>query len=124
MKLNDAGHMVHKTVANISNFYADVYSDSLIVMPDHVHAVLVLYGGRTRRSAPTDVGIPAIIKNIKTYTTRRYIQGVHTNHWQPFYNRLWQRGYYEHIIRNEGAINRVREYIMNNPISWSFEQKH
>jgi putative transposase len=59
--------------------------------------------GRTQRSAPTDVGIA---------------EGVHNNNWHPFYKRLWQRGYYENIIRNENDLNRIREYIINNPTTW------
>ena len=98
MNLNDAGHMVQTKIANTSHYYPDVYIDIFIVMPDHIHAVIVLDGqGRTQRSAPTDVGIPDLVKNIKTYTTTCYIQGVRNKHWQPFHKRLWQRGYYERI---------------------------
>lgn len=50
MYLNDAAHMVHKTIANISNYYPDLFVDTFIVMPDHIHALLVLSGvGRTQR---------------------------------------------------------------------------
>lgn len=86
--------------------------------------VVVLDGqGRTRRSAPTDVGLPDVIKNIKTYTTTRYIQGVREHHWKPFYKRLWQHRYYERIIRDKNGLNRVREYIINNPMAWHLRQK-
>ncbi len=116
--------MVHTKIANTPNYYLDVCTDIFIVMPDHVHAVIVLDGqGRTRRSAPTGIGIPNLIKNIKTYTTRRYIQGVRNNHWKPFLKRLWQRGYYEHIIRNTNDLNRVREYIINNPTTYHLDKK-
>jgi len=94
-------------------------------VPDHVHAIIVLdRKGRTQRSAPTDVGIPDIVRNIKTYTKTRYIQGVCEYHWQPFYKRLWQRGYHEHIICNENELNRIREYIINNPIKWHMDKNN
>lgn len=119
MNLNEAGDMVHMKITNTSRYYPDVHIDTFVVMPDHIHMVIVLDGpGRTRRSAPTDVGIPDVVKTIKTYATLRYIQEVRNNNWQPFFKRLWQRGYHEHIIRNENDLNRVREYIINNPITW------
>ena len=123
MHLNDAGLMVQTKIANTPHYYPDVYIDIFIVMPDHFHAVVVLDGqGRTQRSAPTDVGIADVVKNIKTYTTTHYIQGVRKNNWNPFYKRLWQRGYHEHIIRNENDLNRIREYIVNNPLQWHLDK--
>lgn len=125
MDLNDAGCMVHAKIANTPHYYPDVHIDTFIVMPDHIHALVVLDSlGRTQRSAPTDIGIPDLVKNIKTYTTRHYIQGVHDHNWTPFSKRLWQRGYHEHIIRNENDLNRVREYIINNPITWNLNKNN
>jgi putative transposase len=119
MQLNDAGRMVHAKIANTPHCYPDVSVDTFIVMPDHVHAIIVLDGpGQTRGSAPTDIGLSEVVKNIKTCTTRCYIRGVHQNRWQPFHKRLWQRGYYERIIRNPNNLNIVREYIINNPAAW------
>jgi REP-associated tyrosine transposase len=124
MHLNDAGRMVQAKIANTPHYYPDVSMDIFVVMPDHVHAVVVLDGeGRTQRSVPTDVGLSEVVKNIKTYTTTRYIQGVREHHWQPFNTRLWQRRYYERIIRNSNDLNTVREYIINNPMTWHLHQK-
>ena len=51
-------------------------------------------------------------------TTREYIAGVRQHHWNPFDAKLWQRNYYEHVIRDELALSRVRDYIANNPLQW------
>jgi REP element-mobilizing transposase RayT len=51
-------------------------------------------------------------------TTNAYIRGVHTHHWSPFPGKLWQRNYYEHIIRDDVALTRIRQYIANNPKNW------
>ena len=51
-------------------------------------------------------------------TTNEYIRGVKTLGWQPFNGKLWQRNYWEHIIRNENAYYRIAEYIINNPKKW------
>jgi len=54
----------------------------------------------------------------KTMTTNNYIRGVRQHQWRTFPGKLWQRNYYEHIIRNEDDLNAVREYIVNNPAGW------
>jgi REP element-mobilizing transposase RayT len=51
-------------------------------------------------------------------TTNEYANNVKTLFWQPFDKKLWQRNYYEHIIRNEIGYARIAEYIQNNPILW------
>lgn len=86
------------------------------------------HSGQTHRSAPdTDhyipgesgnPGIPGIIQWFKTMTTNEYIRGVRNAGWRPFDRRLWQRNYYEHIVRQDGSIDRIRKYIDDNPARW------
>jgi len=52
----------------------------------------------------------------------QYILGVRNHQWKPFHKKFWQPNYYEHIIRDEKEINRIREYIKNNSKNWSKEQ--
>ncbi|MBP6103651.1 MAG: hypothetical protein KBD23_01220 [Gammaproteobacteria bacterium] len=52
---------------------------------------------------------------MKTYTTMAYMQGVYQKNWPSFYKRLWQRGYYNHIIRNDQSLNNIRPYMIDNP---------
>ena len=54
----------------------------------------------------------------KSLTTHKYIQGVREAGWPPFHKRLWQRNYYEHIIRSEKAYHNIAAYIRNNPARW------
>lgn len=51
-------------------------------------------------------------------TTNEYIRGVKTNIFPGFNKRIWQRDYYEHVIRDENDLNNIREYIMNNSKNW------
>jgi len=51
-------------------------------------------------------------------STNEYIRGVKNLGWEPFNGKLWQRNYWEHIIRNENEYNRIAEYIINNPQNW------
>ncbi|GET22714.1 transposase [Prolixibacter denitrificans] len=59
-----------------------------------------------------------IIGAFKSLTTNEYIRGVKNDHWQPFDGKLWQRNYWEHIIRNEKSYHNISAYIVNNPLKW------
>jgi REP element-mobilizing transposase RayT len=65
-----------------------------------------------------------IIQWFKTMTTNEYIRNVKNNGWKTFDGKLWQRNYYEHIIRNEQEMNEIREYIINNPLNWQEDENY
>ena len=65
-----------------------------------------------------------IVQWFKTMITNNYIRGVKNNRWEPFEKRFWQRNYYEHIIRNEKELNKIREYIINNPLEWESDTEN
>jgi putative transposase len=88
-------------------------------------------GRATTRVAPTGVGdapVRTVLGNMigafKSITTNEYIVGVNELGWEPFPGKLWQRNFYEHIIRNERALKAIREYIINNPANWAADQLH
>jgi len=60
----------------------------------------------------------AMIQWFKTMTTNEYIRFVKNDTWQPFHKKLWQRNYYEHIIRDETSCYQISEYIQANPVKW------
>jgi REP element-mobilizing transposase RayT len=63
-----------------------------------------------------------VIQWFKTMTTNEYIRGVKTLDWNPFNKKLWQRNYYEHIIRNEQSYQTIIHYIINNPLKWAKDE--
>jgi hypothetical protein len=73
--------------------------------------------GQPQGVAPT-LSVPDIVHRFKTMTTKRYVDGVKQHGWLPFHNKLWQRNYYEHIIRDEESYQRISEYIRTNPLQW------
>ena len=77
--------------------------------------------GQPRRVAPT---LGDIVNWFKTMTTNEYIRGVKQNKWPPFAEKLWQRNYYEHIIRNEEELNHIRQYIAENPLNWRIDEEN
>jgi putative transposase len=88
--------------------------------------------GQPRGVAPTAVkseveralSLPDIVHRFKTMTTRRYVDGVKERGWPRFPGKLWQRNYYEHIIRDENDMARIREYINNNPGQWDTDREN
>ena len=62
--------------------------------------------------------LPKIIQWFKTMTTNSYIIGVKTMSWSRFDGSIWQRNYYDRIIRNDRELNAIRLYIQANPQNW------
>jgi len=134
MRLNDAGQMVQDVWDELPAFYPGVQTDAFIVMPNHIHGIIILVGagsracpdeiGQPQGVAPTRLSLPDVVHRFKTMTTKRYIDGVKKFGWTPFRRRLWQRNYYEHIIRNDHALQRIREYIWTNPLRWHLDREN
>jgi len=81
-------------------------------------------------SAPTPTGTPTepgtglsrVVQSFKRHTTIEYIKMVKQNILPVFDKRIWQRNYWEHIIRNKNECIRISEYITNNPINWNTDK--
>ncbi len=147
MCLNDKGKMIKKEWNNLSQSFSNIEIDEYIVMPNHFHGILIInsnpVGARLRRvvahnvitcdiskragtrPAPTEIKtIGNIIGAFKSITTHKYINGVKNHNWQPFNQKLWQRNFYEHIIRNEKDLNEICEYIQSNPMNWEIDEEN
>ena len=137
MVLNDAGLAVFETWQWLGTQYDYVELDRWIIMPNHVHGIIVIMGGcrggsRTAqgdsqtvrggsRTAPTGKRKPIgrLVGAFKTVSTKRINQMDGTPG-----AKLWQRNYYEHIIRNDTELHRIREYITNNPARWESDREN
>ncbi len=130
MQWNEAGRMAMQWFGELENKFTDLRCDEFIIMPNHAHFVVVNAGtdmresGQTHRSAPTENWLAHVVQWFKTMTTNKYIRGVKQHGWPPFPGKLWQRNYWEHVIRDEAELNSIREYIQNNPAQWQFDQLH
>jgi hypothetical protein len=78
--------------------------------------------GHPQEGAPTRLALPDIVHRFKSFTTAQYRTNVIQNNWPPFPGKLWQRNYYEDIISTEDELNRIREYIVNNPARWAEDE--
>ena len=136
---NDAGRMIQSSWDELPHHYPGIDIDAFVAMPNHIHGIIVLVGagpracpgngklqedgGQPRGVAPT-LSLPDIVHRFKSLTTTRYKHGVQQFGWIPFPGKLWRRNYYEHIIRNEEELDRLREYIVNNPAQWALDDEN
>ena len=70
------------------------------------------------------VSLADVVQRFKSLTAARYRQRVAERGWSPFPGRLWQRNYYEHIIRTETAYEKIRDYIITVPAMWADDRLH
>ena len=90
--------------------FDDICLHEFVVMPNHIHGIIEI--------TSKDTNLGGIIGAYKSITTNKYIKGVRENNWKPFDYRLWQRNYYEHVIRNEISHLQINDYIKYNPEKW------
>jgi putative transposase len=128
MRLNGRGEIIRDEWVRTAIVRANVEMDYFVVMPNHVHGILVVLNvGATRRVAPTirqKDGPPrgflgAIIGQFKSVTCKK-IKKIEPVLHPPF----WQRNYYEHVIRNENEMNLIRKYIELNPAKWTLDREN
>ena len=137
MHVNGAGAMVSEVWRQLPSRFPTMELDAFVVMPNHVHGIVALnqpvgvplvgtQGDGIAKRATTRVAptLGDVVGAYKSITTLRYTQGVKVGLWQAFRGRLWQRNYYEHVIRNESELNKAREYIVGNPALWARDREN
>ena len=123
MALNELGEIVAESWQWLERQYEHVEMDEWVVMPNHLHGIIMITdcrGGSRTAPARSDQSkrkpLGRLIGAFKTVSTKRV---------NEIYNtpgaKLWQRNYYEHIIRSENEITRIRAYIAQNPAKWKFD---
>ena len=131
MVLNECGKMVQRVWNGISTYYCGIDTDCFQIMPNHIHGIITIVGagpcacpdhkGQPQGVAPT-LSLSDVIHRFKTMTTKQYCDGVKNYNWAPFNTRLWQRNFYEHVIRDGSDLAHIREYIVNNPANWEKDE--
>jgi putative transposase len=138
MVLSDAGDILKQEWEQTAAVRENVELDGYVIMPNHIHGILIITEnmdgdvganrrvGASRRLAPTDRptgaaagSLGAILGQIKSITTKR-INAMRNSPGAA----VWQRNYYEHIIRCQGELDRIRQYIELNPVQWETDREH
>ena len=141
MRLNRYGEIVVEEWQRSSVIRKEIELDAWVVMPNHFHGIVIIdipvgsngnvgangNGRGERGSPPRDDSQPrmkpkslsSLMAGFKSIVTKE----INILRDAPG-TKLWQRNYYEHIIRNQEAMDKIRRYIVNNPLSWSIDQLH
>ena len=102
-KMNHAGQVAHQAMEEIPAHFPGVAVDKFVVMPNHVHAILILRDGKTKLST--------VVGQYKSTVTRR----LREKGWiQP----IWQTSFHDHVIRDQKGYEKIWAYIDTNPIRW------
>jgi len=149
MRLNVWGEIASAHWGEIPSHYSNVTLDAFVVMPNHVHGILIIrpslgvvIGVGAQHAAPDDNwgaqhaapllaiqhvppanmlpgSLGAIVRSYKSAVTK-HIGMSRTSTEMP----VWQRNYYEHIVRNEKDLLRIRDYILDNPLHWDDDREN
>ena len=109
----DAGAMVGRCINDLETRFKGLEVLNSAVMPNHVHAILFNNNG---------LGIPEVMRQFKAVTSRLYRKGMETCGWREYDMRLWQRSYYDVIIRNRRMFDFINNYITVNPERWMYDK--
>jgi putative transposase len=134
VRLNEMGEIVREEWLKSGEIRAEIYLDEFVVMPNHFHAI-VLFGpegphgirpplaklsiqdANSPLRKPKSLG--ALVGGFKSAVTRRISELTGNSG-----SAIWQRNYHEHVIRNEKDLSSIRQYIIDNPIKWEFDENH
>ncbi|HEY8598013.1 MAG TPA: transposase [Thermomicrobiales bacterium] len=113
MRLSEQGEIVAGCWAAITDHFPKVVLDASVIMPNHLHGIVFLSDSQISAGRPT---LAKITGDFKSASARR----INAQHGTA--GSFWQRGYYEHIVRNEHSLARLQTYIAENPQRWAMDQ--
>jgi REP element-mobilizing transposase RayT len=146
MELNECGRIVQQYWLEIPLHFKGIQLDQHVIMPNHIHGIIFMdddrttwgnmpdsgttsggtpwrapthQGGRERFGKPLSGSISTIVRSFKSSVTNRIneqrnISGA----------CVWQRGFYDHVIRDVNDLKRIREYVLNNPSQWAMDDEN
>jgi putative transposase len=119
MYLNNNGEIVKDVLNDLKKHNFNIKLDYYSVMPNHLHLILILETAiRTGlEPVPTNKDLPEIVRQLKTYSSKRINILNNTTG-----TSVWQRSFYEHIIRNDKELYEIRRYIEFNPLNWNEDE--
>lgn len=143
MVLNNCGEIIEIIWKELPLHFPNLQLDGYVIMPNHIHRIIMIeksstYSLGVMNHAPTEESTPShvgaqfiapkgainraptlgeIIRTFKAYSSRRIRQEISSSFG-------WQRNYYDHVIRNDEDLTRIRQYIIDNPLSWALDEEN
>jgi putative transposase len=135
LNLSESGKMIEQYLIKLPKKFSNLFLDEFIVMPNHIHVIFVIndsvgadpcvcpinHNNIFIEGEHTGSPLHRFIQWFKTMTTNEYIKKVMIDNWPRFNGKLWQRNYWEHIIRNEREYWAITQYIKSNPDNWNHD---
>ena len=113
MVLSEVGEMVRKTLKDVTDKFEDSEIPHYVIMPNHIHFIIQNTGGDR---------INEIVRWMKSLSTNRYLNSLKGRGCSHANNKLWQRNYFDHIIRNQHSYDYIANYIFANPQRWKYDK--
>jgi REP element-mobilizing transposase RayT len=125
--LNDSGKMNENEWMVLVNRFPNIQLHEFIVMPNHFHAIFEIKGttdliGQTDISNQNYKTVGKILAVFKSISTVKYIDGVKNLGWQHFDDKLWQRNYWDSVIKDSISHQLIADYITDNPLKWMYDK--
>ena len=105
IRLSAAGEIVEKYILS-GNRAANVTVDKFVIMPNHIHMILIINGGPSKAPAPTNAAIPHFVSTFKRFVNREVGKNI------------FQRSYHDHVIRGDADYLQIWQYIDSNTAKW------
>ncbi len=121
MQLTPSGDIVSQCWRSLPGHVNTLKTDAFVVMPNHIHGILAITDTLegTATTPPRKWSLGQIVAYYKYESTKLANQSS-----ASAARRLWQPSYYEHVVRNEKDLDRIREYIINNPLQWALDEEN
>ena len=113
-----SARMITKTFLNTIKSFPAVESPIFVVMPNHFHAIMVI----SRLEGVASPSLADVMKSFKIQSTLEYIKLVKSGIVPSFDGQIWQRSYYDHVIRNQHDYEEIYRYIYENPLKWELDK--
>ena len=131
MELNEAGRIARSSWEELPTRFSNITTDLFVVMPNHIHGIILvgaqfiapariaqdISGGMQQGAINRAPTLGEIIRTYKAVSTRVIRKTAYTAF-------AWQRNYYEHVIRDDDSLNRIRQYIFDNPARWASDREN
>lgn len=115
--LNGIGEIVKNTWLGIPNHFSNVKLDDYVIMPNHIHGIIIIVGDGHARPVDKNNNLSVIIGSFKSAVTKQ----INRSNNIPF---RWQRFFYDHVIRIDKSLDNIREYIISNPVRWNDDENN
>jgi len=103
--------------------YENLLLDEFVIMPNHFHGIVIIQDTPQKAPAQSEISLGSIIGSFKSLCVNAWLK-ILKDEGIPARGRFWQDNYFEHVVRNEAEMDRIREYVRDNPPQWELDPEN